>query len=366
MTDRGVAVVIGGYGAVGRVVATTLARDSANEVVVAGRDLARAEALARTGPGRLTPHRLDLDDLRGLDGLLADAAVVVMCVEHRNEAVARACLDRGVSYVDISASADVLAGIERLDAAAKRTGTTAVLSVGLAPGLTNVLARRCTGRLPSATSVDVTILLGAAGDHGPDSVRWTVTGLMAPLDRTQRPGRARVDLPGFGVRTAYPFPFSDQYTLTRTLGVPVTTRLCFDSGAVTAALFRLRAVGAFRLADRLGGARLLTGASSRLRLGGDRFVVHASATDGGGRHVWSAVTGRQECHATGVVAAEIAFGVLGRRYPPGVHHIDQIVDAGEFLKTMQRHDLAVHEHPLPFPAEPSAGRLPVVPEGGEK
>ncbi|MER7458854.1 saccharopine dehydrogenase NADP-binding domain-containing protein [Micromonospora sp. NPDC126480] len=345
MTDHGTAVVIGGYGAVGRVVATTLARDPANEVVVAGRDRARAAALARSGPGRLTAHRLDLDDLRGLDGLLTNAAVVVMCVEHRNEALARACLERGVPVVDISASADVLHGIERLDATAKRTGTAAVLSVGLAPGLTNVLARRCTGRLPSATSVDVTILLGAAGDHGPDSVRWTVQGLMAPPDRTRRPGRARVDLPGFGSRTAYPFPFSDQYTLTRTLGVPVTTRLCFDSGAVTAALFWLRAIGGFRVADRLGGARLLTAASNRLRLGGDRFVVHASATDAAGGRVWSAVTGSGECHATGVVAAEIATGLMGRRYPPGVHHIDQVVDVGEFLKAIERHNLTLHEQP---------------------
>ncbi|MEV2242627.1 saccharopine dehydrogenase NADP-binding domain-containing protein [Micromonospora sp. NPDC049891] len=363
MTGRGVAVVIGGYGAVGRVVATTLGRDSAREVVVAGRDLARAEALARSGPGGLIPHRLNLDDLRGLDGLLADADVVVMCVEHRNEAVARACLERGVSYVDTSASADVLAGIERLDATAKRAGTAAVLSVGLAPGLTNVLARRCVGRLPSATSVDVTILLGTAGDHGPDSVRWTMAGLTAPPDRTRRPTRARVELPGFGVRTAYPFPFSDQHTLTRTLGVPVTTRLCFDSGAVTAALFRLRSTGAFRLADRLGGAGLLTGVSSRLRLGGDRFVVHASATGEGGGHVWSAVTGRRECHATGVVAAEIATGLLGRRYPAGVRHIDQIVDVDELLTTLQRHDLAVHEQPLSVPAEPPTGRMPTTPEG---
>ncbi|GAB3837325.1 hypothetical protein GCM10029963_02180 [Micromonospora andamanensis] len=363
MTGRGVAVVIGGYGAVGRVVATTLARESAQEVVVAGRDLARAEALARTGPGGLIPRRLDLADPRGLDRLLADAAVVVMCVEQRNEAVARACLDRGVSFVDVSASADVLAGIERLDATAKRTGAAAVLSVGLAPGLTNVLARRCVDRLPSATSVDVTILLGTAGDHGPDSVRWTVQGLMAPSGGARRPGRARVELPGFGPRAAYPFPFSDQYTLTRSLGVPVTTRLCFDSAAVTAALFRLRAVGAFRLAGRLGWARLLVGASSRLRLGGDRFAVHASATDDGGGHVWSAVTGRRECHATGVVAAETATGLLDRRYRPGVHHIDQIVDAGVFLTTVQRHDLTVHEHPQPSPAELPAGRMPTTPEG---
>ncbi|MCZ7423508.1 saccharopine dehydrogenase NADP-binding domain-containing protein [Verrucosispora sp. WMMA2121] len=353
--------MIGGYGAVGRVVATTLARDSANEVVVAGRDLARAEALARSGPGRLTPRRLDLDDLRDLDGLLADAAVVVMCVEHRNETVARACLDRGVPIVDISASADVLAGIERLEPTAKRTGTAAVLSVGLAPELTNVLARRCAGRLPSATSVDVTVLLGTAGDHGPDSVRWTVAGLTAPFDRTRRPGRARVDLPGFGLRTVHPFPFSDQYTLSHTLGVPVTTRLCLDSAAVTATLFWLRGIGAFHLADRLGGVRPLTGASNLLRLGGDRFVVHVSATDGGGRQVWAAATGRQECHATGVVAAEVALGLMGRRYPPGVRHIDQVVDAGEFLSTIQRHGLTVHEHPPPSPT----GRIPATLEGGE-
>jgi hypothetical protein len=247
-----------------------------------------------------------------------------------------------VHVVDVGASAPTLAAIERLGDVAVRGGATAVLSVGLAPGLTNLLARRCVDRLPSATSVDVTVLLGLAGDHGPDSLRWTLENLAGPRTPSG-PRAARVLLPGFGVRTAHPFPFSDQHTLARTLGIPVTTRVCFDSAAVTAALFGLRRAGVVRGLHRAGAARLLAAATSRLPLGGDRFVVHAAARDGAAADTWSAVTGREECRATGVVAAHVADLLLRRPPAPGVHHIDEVLDAEEFLPRLRPYGLALHD-----------------------
>jgi short subunit dehydrogenase-like uncharacterized protein len=351
MTESGVAgtgsvVVVGGYGAVGRVVASRLAGVFPGRVVVAGRDAGRAESLARSLPG-LSARRADVGRPGDVERLLAGAAVVVMCVERGNEELARACLGRGIHYVDISASLDVLDRIARLDAVAKGSGAAAVLSVGLAPGLTNLLARHCVDRLPAARSVDIAILLGLAGDHGPDSVRWTVQNLAAPVARGRsapRRARAVARLPGFGRRTVHPFPFSDQYTLSRSLDRPVTTRMCFDSAAVTSVLFGLRAAGFFRLLARVGATAALAAASSRIRLGGgDRFAVQATAGDDNGGRVTVAVTGREECRVTGVVAAQVAERLLGTGAPPGVHHIDQVVDAGPFLAALGDHGLSVHE-----------------------
>jgi NAD(P)-dependent dehydrogenase (short-subunit alcohol dehydrogenase family) len=341
-SDRvdGPVVVVGGYGAVGRVVARTLAETFHARVVVAGRDARRAEELARTGGGMLTAQACDVSRTEDVDRVLAGAAAVVMCVERANEALATACFERGIHYVDISASVAVLEAVERLDPLAKSNGAAAVLSVGLAPGLTNVLARHCVDRLPSARSVDIAILLGLAGDHGPDSVRWTAENMSAAAGPARR---ARVRLPEFGRRMVHPFPFSDQYTLTRTLGKPVTTRLCFDSAALTGVLFGLRGAGFFRLLSRLGGSGLLTAASSRIRAGADRFVVQATAADAAGAQVSAAVAGNEECRATGLVAAQVAARLLRAPGPPGVHHIDQAVAARSFLHTLQPHGLVVYE-----------------------
>lgn len=100
-------VILGGYGAVGREVVAGL-RGHVPEIVVAGRDLAKA----RTVDGAI-PMRLDL---RGDDPGGIDADAVVMCAETGNVRVAEACLARGVHYVDVSASHEILAGIEKLTA----------------------------------------------------------------------------------------------------------------------------------------------------------------------------------------------------------------------------------------------------------
>ena len=333
MLRQGNIVVVGGYGAVGRVLAPLLGQWFPARVVVAGRSLQRARELAEQASTGLMARQFDVDRPEQFDSLLDDAAVVVMCVERGNEALARECLRRGVGYVDICATASVLESIGRLDGLALSGGATAVLSVGLAPGLTNVLARGCVDLLPSACSVDLTVLLGAGGDHGPDSVRWTVEHLGEPVRReaSSPPARTRGWLPGFGRRTAHAFPFSDQHTLTSTLGIPVTTRLCFDSALLTGMLFGLRKAGFFKLVRRIGGNDILTSALTRLHTGTDRFAIRAVATWADGQDVWLAATGRQECRATAVFTAHVVRRLYLGDLPPGVHHVDQIVDAERFL-----------------------------------
>ncbi|WP_149263005.1 saccharopine dehydrogenase NADP-binding domain-containing protein [Actinomadura sp. K4S16] len=290
-------VVLGGYGAVGREVVAGLL-GHVPEVVAAGRDLAKA----RTVPGALA-MRIDLrgDDL---EQIAADA--VVMCAETGNARVAEACLARGVHYVDVSASHAVLSGIEALDGLAAERNATAVLSVGLAPGVTNLLARESGGG-----EVDIGVLLGAGERHGPSAVEWTLDSL-AGLGESWR---MRFPEP-YGVRTVHRFPFSDQYTLPGR----VRTGLCLDSRAMTALLPRLVP---FR------DLRPLRAAFRRVHVGGDGFAV---AVRSGG--TVRSFAGRRQSRATGLAAAMTVRRLDGMR--PGVHHIEDVAGP-DFLP-----DLAAH------------------------
>ncbi len=333
---RGDLVVLGGYGATGSAVARKLAQWFPGRVVVAGRDLDRARRLAGAVPG-LRARRVDVGRPDEVAGAVRGAAVAVMCVERDNDAVARACLERGVHYVDICATTAVLERIEDLHDLAVEHGVTAALSVGLAPGLTNLLARWCTQELPGAAGVDLTVLLGGAGDHGVDSVRWTVRHL---AERAPRAGR-RVLLAGAGRRTAHPFPFSDQHHLVEALGVPVTTRLCLDSPALTTALFGLRAAGFFALVRRLGLEEALIGALSRVAIGSDRWVLHAEAVTAGGERCRAAAYGRGECAATALVAAHVVRHLGAGAAPAGVHHLDRLTEPAAFLDGLSTRGIAV-------------------------
>ncbi|WP_206061508.1 saccharopine dehydrogenase NADP-binding domain-containing protein [Nonomuraea basaltis] len=316
-------LVVGGYGAVGVHVVKTLAGWFPGRVVPAGRDLAKAsrlaEAIAATDGGGSAgtaggaAARVDVTDADGFARVLEQhqIGVVVLCVEPPDATVARVCLGQGVHLVDVGASYRLLAQVEGL----KTAEATAVLSVGVAPGLTNLLARRAHDALGGADRIDLTVLLGAGERHGADAVRWTVGQLATRPDGAP----LRVELPGFGTRTAHPFPFSDQHTLRRTLGVPVvTTRLCLDSAPLTAGLFALS--GAARHAQV---RRALTAVLSRVHMGGDRFAVRADAYLGDRRAAY-ALAGREQSRYTGLVAAHVTRALLDGRLPPGVHHLDQL------------------------------------------
>lgn len=310
-------LVVGGYGAVGSAVTAALAETLGDAVLPAGRDLARARRLAAevgAGPGVW----VDLADPAAFERVLNehDVGTVVLCVEPPDTGIARTCLLRGVHLVDVGASDHLLAPVEALSRQAADRGATAVLSVGVAPGLTNLLARRAYDALGGADRLEVTVLLGAGERHGADAVRWTLAHLAAPWPTDPR----KVSLPGFGTRTAHPFPFSDQHALRRTLGVPeATTRFCLDSRSLTALLFALRRTGILHPRAQ----PLLTNAVTRIHVGGDRFALRADAYLGD-RSASYALTGRAQSRATGLVAAHVTRTLLAGHLPPGVHHIDTL------------------------------------------
>ncbi|RDI48904.1 NAD-dependent epimerase/dehydratase family protein [Nocardia mexicana] len=276
-------LVLGGYGAVGAHLVRLL-RAEGITALAAGRDPARADRVVDLGvPG-------------GLETALSGISVVVNCAGVEDVRVVEECARRGVTFIEISATSEYVRALEHI-------AGPVVLGVGLAPGLTTLLAVDALSACPGP--VDILVGLGSGEQHGPAATAWTyrLLGQRFPdpggtlVRNFTRPARFTIP-PAAGYRSfpALRADFADQHRLTREFGVPVRTYLRLDSRLATAGLAGLTWAPPLRA---LGPPRMP---------GTDRWVVLARTSDGTAR--WA--TGRGQSLATAAVAAATVGEVLRR------------------------------------------------------
>ncbi len=178
-------VVVLGAGLVGSPMALDLAKDPSFEVTVAD---VREEPLAALVAvnSRIRTRQADLSDLALLRSLVEEADIVLSAVPgfmgYRTlETLVRA----GKRVVDIAFFAeDPLP----LDAVAKETGATAIVDMGVGPGMSSVLAAHASSQLDTTTSIITYV-------GGLPRVRkwpWEYKAVFSPLDLIEeylRPAR---------------------------------------------------------------------------------------------------------------------------------------------------------------------------------
>ncbi|MDQ3945487.1 MAG: saccharopine dehydrogenase NADP-binding domain-containing protein, partial [Actinomycetota bacterium] len=150
-----------GAGAVGRRAARTLAEtDGVERLLVADRVRARAAQVAEElGPTAEAIEWSPADPLP--PGVTAVAVAAEAGVER---AVVERALERRVPVACSSDDPDGVRGLLDLDDAAREAGTAVAVACGLAPGLSDVLARHAADALEVVTEVHV----ARAGSAGPE------------------------------------------------------------------------------------------------------------------------------------------------------------------------------------------------------
>ncbi|MED5373738.1 MAG: saccharopine dehydrogenase NADP-binding domain-containing protein [Myxococcota bacterium] len=301
-------VLVGGYGNIGRAVAERLGDRSA-ELVIAGRDRVRAEELAREVSGRALT--LDLADPATWT-LPTGGGVLLMCVDHRDAGFARAAIEQGYDYVDITASGPLIRELEELDGLARAAGRRALLSVGFAPGLSNLLVAEC-GAAPGDV-VHIGLRLGLGEVHGPAALAWTLQA----VDRDTAPRPVGAD-GALGVRVG----FADQEIVARTLGVRAETTLTVENSLWTRVLWWSAPL--LLRWPRLGG---LLGASAGLPWFSDRCGIQV---------VSGAREARYEGRDEGSITAMMAVFAIDRvrSCDPGVHHIEQVARLADVTDVLE-------------------------------
>ncbi|MFD9427386.1 MULTISPECIES: hypothetical protein [unclassified Streptomyces] len=139
-----------------------------------------------------------------MSSTVAPAQPRVLCVEPPDAGVARTCLERGIHLVAIGATRRQLDAMAELHDPGVRAGATALLGVGVAPGLTNLLARRAHEAVGGAESLRLTVLLGSGNGMEPTRCAGPSRGWPSPPPRARSGPFYRASEPGPPIRSPAP------------------------------------------------------------------------------------------------------------------------------------------------------------------
>ena len=341
-------LIVGGYGAVGRHVVMELIKTCPEKIIIAGRDLNKANAFVQEIGYSLKTMQIDINKIEQFEQHLKPVHTVLMCVEAKDTTFVKSCIDNGVNYVDISASNRFFTETKQFEEKAIQNHVSCILGVGIAPGLSSLLAKRVADEMEVVNQIDFTLMLGLGEQHGADGVRWFLEHLRTDFEVegvVKKPfinkHQAHFSQP-LGTRDAYSFDLADRQILSETLNVPVNTYYCYDSTFITGLLHVLKKV---RLLNILKNQKIF--AVFLKIFSSDKMSQNAKLSDTIGLHITATGlnTGKQVTHygniignnsstITAKVVAHTALELDQNRYPTGVHYLSEVVSLDNVIEAL--------------------------------
>jgi lysine 6-dehydrogenase len=149
-------VILGGAGAMSQTTnEDLLAYGKDIRVVIADKDVAKAEQRAKElASDKASAQYVDLDNDESVRALLKNADVVMNCALSKyNLPVMKAALSTKTHYMDLSALPQTTLEQMKLDDDFRKAGLLAIIGIGAAPGITNLMAKFAYDRLDTVESV---------------------------------------------------------------------------------------------------------------------------------------------------------------------------------------------------------------------
>lgn len=328
--------IIGGYGAVGASAARCLAAEGRFRLRVGGRDPGAARASATALGKSAHAMAVDAGDFDSLVRFSRGCHTVLNCA-----GPAYLLLD-GARRAAFAAEADYADVMDDGTAPDPVDGRTAVLSAGLAPGLSGLLPallseglaevirfRGCYAGLGAFTRTGAAdYLLSLERGYGTSMAAWrgrVVTGALQVEESYRVPGLPRP-------LTAYPFLTEELVSRARALGIGEAHWYnAFDGSALVDAVNRLRS-GPPGRRDPLERADELVRASALDAAGRTPYhVLHGilEGVDRAGTPVTrtALIRGEDGSELTGAVGAFAAAAVCDGLVPRGVHRAAEVLPA---------------------------------------
>lgn len=168
--------LLGGYGDVGLRLARLLHSRSEVQIILAGRNGAYATSAANRIGSRCEGMALDIKQANAYKQL-KNMTLCINLTEATPPVLAATLVANGIHFIDSSASPDYVELLKKAIKKIDNPQAAAVLEAGLAPGLTNLLAKRLYQDNPDTRRIDVLIEMGMGVHHGFAATEWTVKAL---------------------------------------------------------------------------------------------------------------------------------------------------------------------------------------------
>ncbi|HYN14963.1 MAG TPA: saccharopine dehydrogenase NADP-binding domain-containing protein [Terriglobales bacterium] len=182
--------IVGGYGATGKVVVSELCKFADGELLIGGRDSAKAKALAAEFGSGVSAARLDVLDERSLKEFCSQCSIIVNCagpVMELQDRVAQAAFRQRCHYVDAAGMSLVKERMLPHGREISDLGLSFVVSAGWMPGISELLPVYADAR--ARASMDeiesLTVYLSDSGEWSANALRdgaWYIhrSGLRSP------------------------------------------------------------------------------------------------------------------------------------------------------------------------------------------
>ncbi|CAE7213952.1 unnamed protein product [Symbiodinium necroappetens] len=350
-------MVLGGYGGTGRPVSRRLMEQLPCEVVVAGRDLRRAqafaEALAEEFPGRdVTGARVDARDAASLKAALQsiDLLIVTTTTPDAIPSIVQAALATNTDTIDVMFKADVYDRLAEMRSEILSSGHRVITQAGCHPGLVAPLVKYASQSLAQVHSARVFMAFGSFFDS-PSSARELIEECTISSARVLEGGTwrdatykdsAQCSFGGtFGNLECYPLRMLELEAL-EVASLGLRDAASYAAGfnwfvdylvLPSAMVLGRRSVdcltGIFNWAVRFFGAR------------GDGVVFRAelegTSQKGQSRRHSVTITSPDAYDFTAVAVVSCVAQILdGSIIPPGLHLMGSVVDPDRTLRDVQR------------------------------
>ncbi|MEX0360598.1 MAG: hypothetical protein AB3N10_06360 [Allomuricauda sp.] len=355
MKIRDKILIIGGYGTVGSLVSIQLARRYPSKIIIAGRNRAKAEALI--GEHRLYAHAIYMDIVGGgfQEVIFEELHTVINCLETDNITFLLECVNLDINYVEVGASYETHKRFFEIADYINHSNSLVVPSVGLIPGLSNVLAYNGSTLFDSVEEIHSYVMLGLGESHGVDSIRWMLNKMNSPFEIKTGAGNVRVK--GFThpkstlllnenkKRTFYLFDFSDHHIIPLFIETKaIDTRIAFDSRTVTKLFHLFRKIGAMNWYNRID-PKSFKKVLDLMGVGSDRYTLQVEI---GGidkkqnpLKITYSVFGHNEALATASVTAFVSEVLYTNKTLNGLRHIEEICDLDELRSYLERQNITI-------------------------
>lgn len=156
-------LVVGGYGTVGTVVSKILSKSDLIIPVIAGRNEAKAKALA----GKLNAEwrTVDINKEDSILAAFANVKVVINCFSgpftNAPLLLAELCAKNGINYLDVSGSYEYAERVLTLNDLAKQNNATLITALGANPGLPGIALMSAKNDFDEMDSGRIVFVLGA-------------------------------------------------------------------------------------------------------------------------------------------------------------------------------------------------------------
>lgn len=275
--------------------------------------------------------------------------LVITVIDLPDAKFVRKCFEQNIKYLDITATYALIREIKRLDKVAIEHGVLGIVSVGLDPGISNLLAKHCVSRMDEADHIDIHLLFGLGDNHGDASVDWILDTIQKdytillncrPTQVKSFRGGKPTQFPGkLGKHTTYSFNFSDQHVIPKTLKAGgARTRICFENRSITTLFALLARMGFFKLLKYRAVRSIFSYMLNVFKGGSDVYAVKVEAY--GHKHNQivqseASLIGIGEAKGTATVATKTAQLLLKNELKAGVFHIEELFDLVDYIDDLE-------------------------------